>query len=218
MARDGCYRAWLQRRCGHLRRTTCVTFRIRHVAICYSPTMVSGDDQERWRHYLRGAAVGLIVFASTISTDLANFVGTLDNGRLLTFSLGGLLAAVAATLTAIESKKKSSLAENNFLTNSGNTLSGLSCWADRRRSDSAIPPTGAAESSTRVAVKGLRAATRAPGSPGEFHPEAPTEPCLTVSRYTALLIESVRTRASTPSGRIAAALFAGARSTSVLLA
>ena len=63
-----------------------------------------------------------------------------------------------------------------------------------------------------------RAAQGGPGSPGESHPEAPTEPCLTVSRYTALLIESVRTRASTPSGRIAAALFAGARSTSVLLA
>jgi len=27
-----------------------------------------------------------------------------------------------------------------------------------------------------------------PGSPGEFHPEAPTEPCVTISRYTALLI------------------------------
>ena len=57
-----------------------------------------------------------------------------------------------------------------------------------------------------------------PGSPGESHPEAPTEPCLTVSRYTARLIESVRTRASTPSGQTAVALFPGARSTSVLLA
>src|SRR3954452_20506068 len=26
------------------------------------------------------------------------------------------------------------------------------------------------------------------GSPGEFHPRAPTEPCVTVSRHTALLI------------------------------
>ena len=64
----------------------------------------------------------------------------------------------------------------------------------------------------------LSGTPQGPGSPGESHPEAPTEPCLTVSRYTALLIESVRTRASTPSGRIAAALVAGARSTSVLLA
>jgi hypothetical protein len=31
-------------------------------------------------------------------------------------------------------------------------------------------------------------ATGRSGSPGESHPEAPTEPCLTVSRYTALLI------------------------------
>jgi len=29
---------------------------------------------------------------------------------------------------------------------------------------------------------------KTPGSPGEFHPEAPTEPCVTISRYTALLI------------------------------
>jgi len=40
-----------------------------------------------------------------------------------------------------------------------------------------------------------------PGGPGGSHPGAPTEPCLTVSRYTALLIQSVRTRSSTPSGR-----------------
>ena len=33
-----------------------------------------------------------------------------------------------------------------------------------------------------------RAKFNSPGSPGEFHPEAPTEPCVTISRYTALLI------------------------------
>src|SRR4051794_29559600 len=37
------------------------------------------------------------------------------------------------------------------------------------------------------------------GSPGESHPRAPTERNVTVSRHSALLIGSIRTRASTPS-------------------
>jgi hypothetical protein len=37
------------------------------------------------------------------------------------------------------------------------------------------------------------------GGPGESHPRAPTERSVTVSRHSALLIESVRTRGSKPS-------------------
>src|ERR1039457_4683687 len=44
------------------------------------------------------------------------------------------------------------------------------------------------------------------GSPGESHPEAPTEPCLTVSRYTALLILSFRTWIPRPSDQTGRAL------------
>ena len=87
-------------------------------------------------------------------------------------------------------------------------------WHAPRAAVAISPATVASPAHVRV----MLAQVNRPGSPGEFHPEAPTEPCLTVSRYTALLIESVRTRASTPSGQTAAALFAGARSTSVLLA
>ena len=39
------------------------------------------------------------------------------------------------------------------------------------------------------------------GRPGEFHPGAPTERSVTVSRHSALLIFSTGTRASRPSGR-----------------
>src|SRR5664279_3868090 len=39
------------------------------------------------------------------------------------------------------------------------------------------------------------------GRPGEFHPGAPTERSVTVSRHSALLILSTGTRASRPSGR-----------------
>ena len=47
--------------------------------------------------------------------------------------------------------------------------------------------TGASAGAVNAAA--LAGATQYPsGSPGESHPEAPTEPCLTVSRYTALLI------------------------------
>ena len=37
------------------------------------------------------------------------------------------------------------------------------------------------------------------GGPGESHPRAPTERSVTVSRHSALLIESTRTRGPTPS-------------------
>ncbi len=43
-------------------------------------------------------------------------------------------------------------------------------------------------------------------SRGEFHPPALTEPCLTVSRYTALLIRSLRTWMSRPSEQTIRAL------------
>ena len=44
------------------------------------------------------------------------------------------------------------------------------------------------------------------GSPGESHPWAPTERNVTVSRHSALLIQSIRTRASTPNARIGPAV------------
>ena len=39
------------------------------------------------------------------------------------------------------------------------------------------------------------------GGRGELHPPAPTEPCVTVSRHTALTIQSARILSSTSSAR-----------------
>src|SRR5674476_852504 len=69
-------------------------------------------------------------------------------------------------------------------------------------------PSGCTQSSPGVASVNSRSASRTlsedrtqSGRPGEFHPGAPTERSVTVSRHSALLILSTGTRASRPSGR-----------------
>jgi hypothetical protein len=66
--------------------------------------MSSHSDEER-RSKLRGAALGLVVVATTISADLATFSGHVDVERFMSFGLAGLSAAVLAVLTGAASKK-----------------------------------------------------------------------------------------------------------------
>lgn len=72
-----------------------------------APMFLSGDQE--LRPYLRGAVVGLIVFASTATTDLTTFTGSLDIGKALAFSLAELLTAAASVLSLGDLKKNSSL-------------------------------------------------------------------------------------------------------------
>ena len=66
---------------------------------------VRGDWQNR--PHLRQAVVGVLVVASTVTADLASFVGGLGDSRLLLFTCAGLLAAGVTLLpVGADSKKK----------------------------------------------------------------------------------------------------------------
>ena len=53
--------------------------------------------------------MGLIVFASSIAANVAGFTGAIDSIRIVLFGLAGMLAAIAALLTAVLSKNLSAI-------------------------------------------------------------------------------------------------------------
>ena len=67
-------------------------------------TMSSGHDQERGRNY-HLVALGLAVVASTVTADIASFVGHLQVARLILFDLARLFAAMVALLASTAIKK-----------------------------------------------------------------------------------------------------------------
>ena len=66
--------------------------------------MFSGRDRGR-RPYVRWAVVGLIVAVSTVTADLATFIGPLDDSRIVLLGLAGALAAVTAFVVPAKKKK-----------------------------------------------------------------------------------------------------------------
>src|SRR5664279_6313842 len=76
-----------------------------------------------------------------------------------------------------------------------NPMDTTSAWPLFRMVSTVLP--------TRSATSGLKMVS---GRPGDFHPEATTERNVTLSRHSALLIQSIGTRASKPSERRARVL------------